>query len=670
MTQKWLHLQIFGLMATFLVETLQTADSCLPPALANGQSNGEARENTWVGTFHCDPGYTLVGNHRLKCRNGAWSGQFPVCTAVGKCNPSLLPQLNNGKVSAVRRSRKSAYKFSCVPGFSLVGPSLVTCLGERAWDLPFSPVCLKPGCDDAQIQQFEGGQATLSAGGALATFSCDSGANLRGSRSIHCDGHNWNDSLPICSDGPESLSVEGPRSINGKEEVKLKCSSPPSNRVVRLVWKILDLNGLDLTDNVVENTDQEDSWTSDGQVSSSTVVLRIRGQTTNRLTAHCSVAGSRLSVSKSHQIRVNSGPDRVTVAGLSRARPGQTVRLTCTSSASTPASTLLWRVDQGAGVEEVDAETFVENLPGGFSLSSSTLSLVMSAKESLLVDCLASNPVSKDFVSYQHVVQLLRPPGTPRLRHSENTNHVSCSARAGNPTASLTLYLDGEVLKSEQMKQEEEDDVTTFAKLEPTNRIQHVVCEAKNEVTSVPLRSEVFVAPVATSAPTSLSSNSPNSLSSLNSSNSAISSNNHQLDPTQPPRAQAQEDKRRKVRRRQKMAPVYEMPLADMPPKDDIPEDYDYSHFEYINKKFEDTFSKSATEPQEMEYFSYDYVYYSEGSVDEEEEMEEKVVKVVEKEEDKVLILEEGASRKSSTSSGTILVSGSFFSLIMLLRLV
>ena len=38
-------------------------------------------------------------------------------------------------------------------------------------------------------------------------------------------------------DGPESLSVEGPRSINGKEEVKLKCSSPPSNRVVR--WETI-----------------------------------------------------------------------------------------------------------------------------------------------------------------------------------------------------------------------------------------------------------------------------------------------------------------------------------------------------------------------------------------------------------------------------------------------
>ena len=92
--------------------------------------------------------------------------------------------------------------------------------------------------------------------------------------------------------------------------------------------------------------------------------------------------------------------------------------------------------------------------------------------------------------------------------------------------------------------------------------------------------------------------------------------------------------------------------------------------FIYLNfQKFEDTFSKSATEPQEMEYFSYDYVYYSEGSVDEEEEMEEKVVKVVEKEEDKVLIVEEGASKKSS-SSGTILVSGSYLSLLVLLRLV
>jgi len=645
---KWVPHQIIGLiLATSVIETLQTSDSCQPPVLANGRTNGEARGETWVGSFHCEPGYTLVGNHRLKCRNGAWSGHFPVCTAVGKCNPALLPELNNGKVGAVRRSRKSAYKFSCVPGFSLIGPSLVTCLGERTWDIPFPPVCLKAGCNSAHVQQFEGGVATVSAGGALVTFSCHNGGSLRGSPSIHCDGQNWNDSLPICFDGPEGLSVEGPGSINGKERVKLKCTTTPSNQASRLVWRIIDHSGEDVTEEVIEETNQEDSWTPDGQVSSSVAILQTISPSTNKLTAECSVADSRLPVSKTHQLRVHSGPDRVTVAGLGRARPGQTVRLTCTSSRSTPASTLLWRLDQGLGEEEVEAETLVENLHNGFSLSSSTISLVMSATENMIVDCLASNPGSKDFTSYQHVIQLLKPPGTPRLRRPEDSHHVSCSARAGNPPASLTLYLDGEVLEAELMEDEGEDDVTAFAKLEPTDRVQHVVCEARNEVTSVPLRSEVFVA-AAKKPPTS----------------------SKPLDPTQPPRAQAQEDKRRKVRRRQKMAPVYEVPLADMPPKDDIPEDYDYSHFEYINKKFEDTFSKSASEPQHMEYFSYDYVYYTEGSVDEEEEKEEKVVEKVEKEEDRVIIVEEEGSQKTfSGSSGTILGPGGSFSLTLLVML-
>lgn len=648
MIPKWVHLQIVGLsLAAYVIETLQTSgSSCQPPDLAKGRTNGEAHGDNWVGSFHCDPGYTLVGNHRLKCRNGAWSGQFPVCTAVGKCNPALLPDLHNGKVSAVRRSRKSAYKFSCVPGFSLIGTSLVTCLGERTWNLPFPPVCLRAGCDSAHVQQFEGGLATVSAGGALLTFSCHGGALLRGSPSIHCDGHNWNDSLPICFDGPESLAVEGPGSINGQERVKLKCTTAPSNRPSRLIWRIVDHSGVDVTEEIVKEVNQEDSWTAGGQVSSSVAIIQIKNPSTNKLSAECSVDGSRLPVSKSHQLRVHAGPDRVTVAGIGRARAGQTVRLTCTSSPSTPASTLLWRLDQGEGEVEMEADTLVENLPGGFSLSSSTISLAMSATDNLIVDCLASNPGSKDFTSYQHVVQLLRPPGTPRLRHPEDSRHVSCSARAGNPPASLTLYLDGEELEAELIEGQEEDDVTAFAKLDPTDRVQHVVCEAKNEVTSVPLRSEVFVAPAAilqTSAKTVF---------------------HPMLEPTKPPKAQAQEDKRRKVRRRQKMAPVYEVPLADMPPKDDIPEDYDYSHFEYINKKFEDTFSKSASEPEQMEYFSYDYVYYSEGSVEEDDEKEDKEVKKVDREEDRVIIVEEEGSQKAS---GTILGPGCFFSFIFLL---
>ena len=104
-----------------------------PPALANGQSNGdyplfcrflqwcrklllvtqalskygyilifsspqgEARENTWVGTFHCDPGYTLasrydVCNSLVKQRSigktfkmSNWLTTFPLFWQLGMC---------------------------------------------------------------------------------------------------------------------------------------------------------------------------------------------------------------------------------------------------------------------------------------------------------------------------------------------------------------------------------------------------------------------------------------------------------------------------------------------------------------------------------------------------------------------------------------------------------
>ena len=69
-----------------------------------------------------------------------------------------------------------------------------------------------------------------------------------------------------------------------------------------------------------------------------------------------------------------------------------------------------------------------------------------------------------------------------------------------------------------------------------------------------------------------------------------------------------------------------------------------------------------------MEYFSYDYVYYSEGSVDEEEE--EKVVEKVEKEEDRVIIVEEEGSQKAfSGASGTFSGQGRLFSLTLLVLL-
>ena len=34
----------------------------------------------------CDRGFQLIGNSRLKCKNGIWSGPTPVCTVLGDCH--------------------------------------------------------------------------------------------------------------------------------------------------------------------------------------------------------------------------------------------------------------------------------------------------------------------------------------------------------------------------------------------------------------------------------------------------------------------------------------------------------------------------------------------------------------------------------------------------------
>ena len=57
---------------------------------------GEARENTWVGTFHCDPGYTLASRYDVcnslvkqrcigKNKMSNWLDTFPLFWQLGMC---------------------------------------------------------------------------------------------------------------------------------------------------------------------------------------------------------------------------------------------------------------------------------------------------------------------------------------------------------------------------------------------------------------------------------------------------------------------------------------------------------------------------------------------------------------------------------------------------------
>ena len=56
-------------------------DKCHLPELTNVvvEGEGDSDGDSWVGSFSCESGSLLVGESRVKCRHGVWSGALPVC---------------------------------------------------------------------------------------------------------------------------------------------------------------------------------------------------------------------------------------------------------------------------------------------------------------------------------------------------------------------------------------------------------------------------------------------------------------------------------------------------------------------------------------------------------------------------------------------------------------
>ena len=58
-------------------------DECVPHHVANGNVSliTDAHHSVKVWKIKCNPGFTIFGADRIKCRNGMYSDKFPVCTS-------------------------------------------------------------------------------------------------------------------------------------------------------------------------------------------------------------------------------------------------------------------------------------------------------------------------------------------------------------------------------------------------------------------------------------------------------------------------------------------------------------------------------------------------------------------------------------------------------------
>uniref|UniRef100_A0ABM5ENQ1 Seizure protein 6 homolog isoform X3 n=1 Tax=Pogona vitticeps TaxID=103695 RepID=A0ABM5ENQ1_9SAUR len=182
------------------------------PEIPNGwktTSHPELIHGTVV-TYHCYPGYELVGTELLMCHwDLMWSGDLPSCQRMTTCQDPGNVEHSRRIVSASNFPVGSTVQFICDKGYALAGSTEMVCHDRQAggpkWSdrLPkcipevYEP-CRNPGVPDHGAQNPE---RRVYQAGATLRFSCLAGYVLLGDAVLRCvPGHpsQWSGPPPIC----------------------------------------------------------------------------------------------------------------------------------------------------------------------------------------------------------------------------------------------------------------------------------------------------------------------------------------------------------------------------------------------------------------------------------------------------------------------------------------
>ncbi|XP_031134127.1 CUB and sushi domain-containing protein 3-like isoform X1 [Sander lucioperca] len=161
-------------------------------------------------TFMCQPGYVIIGGDNAVTRtctnNGTWSGTMPACQVVTCPTPPPIP---NGLLEGSVLEWGTSVSYSCLAGYELSFPAVLTCTGNGTWsgDLP---QCLPKFCGDPGMPakgQREGRSFIFK---SEVVFSCSTPHMLVGSTTRMCqeDG-TWSGSQPRCIE-PTRTTCENP----------------------------------------------------------------------------------------------------------------------------------------------------------------------------------------------------------------------------------------------------------------------------------------------------------------------------------------------------------------------------------------------------------------------------------------------------------------------------
>ncbi|XP_078575446.1 sushi, von Willebrand factor type A, EGF and pentraxin domain-containing protein 1-like isoform X3 [Branchiostoma floridae x Branchiostoma japonicum] len=182
---------------------------CDPPSeLPNGRISGSSYEFNHTLEYKCNTGYVLNGTDERTClASGEWSDKIPFCQPVNCGQPDSI---ENGIMIGISLTYQSDVQYHCEQGYTLVGESSRVCQANGRWggDVPY---CERISCGPPRKVEhsflFSDGDYKY---GSTVSFACDKGFELEGRASQMCQANGtWSGEAPKC----ERISCGQPAEI-------------------------------------------------------------------------------------------------------------------------------------------------------------------------------------------------------------------------------------------------------------------------------------------------------------------------------------------------------------------------------------------------------------------------------------------------------------------------
>ncbi|XP_066943300.1 sushi, von Willebrand factor type A, EGF and pentraxin domain-containing protein 1-like isoform X2 [Macrobrachium rosenbergii] len=170
-----------------------------PGEIPNGFKEGSCFAFSCRVTYHCRPGFELVGRNTYYCQHdGTWNPkELPTCNPV-QCEIPENPE--NGKAIFIAVSYNAVVSYECNYSYMIVGSSTRRCGPDKKWS-GVQPQCKQINCghpghlSNGWLENYEQGTAL----GSSIIFRCYPNMTIEGDQSTVCQADGtWSKPPPMC----------------------------------------------------------------------------------------------------------------------------------------------------------------------------------------------------------------------------------------------------------------------------------------------------------------------------------------------------------------------------------------------------------------------------------------------------------------------------------------